>query len=120
MTQLLLQALKSLRTAGITDEYTLQSQIADLMTKQGFSYVKEASLAPKVRVDFWVEDEIILEVKHNKPQRKLLLAQLNRYAQIDKVQALILVTEKSVYLPTTLKGKPLYIVVLNRLWGVAL
>ena len=48
------------------------------------------------------------------------MRQLTRYAACEQVQALILVTEKTVPVPRTLCGKPVRLLCLNRLWGIAL
>ena len=49
-----------------------------------------------------------------------ILRQLTRYAACPQVASLILVTEKTVPVPHTLCGKPVRLLCLNRLWGIAL
>jgi hypothetical protein len=49
-----------------------------------------------------------------------LLNQLRRYAACEQIESLILVTEKTVALPHTIGGKPVRLICLNRLWGIAL
>ena len=60
------------------------------------------------------------QIKRGKPDRARLIAQLTRYAQCEQLTGLILVAEKSISLPRTTAGKPLQIICLNRLWGIAL
>ena len=119
-TEDLSEALKTLRIAGVFDEYVLHTAIADLFDGRGIPYVKEASLGRYARVDFLVDNRFAIEVKHTRPPRQTLLRQLKRYADSDTVQEVFLVTERSVNLPGSINGKPLHIIVLNRLWGVAL
>ncbi len=114
------EALKTLRIAGVFDEYALQEEISDLFDVCGFLYSKEARLGPYARVDFLVDGRFAVEIKHNRPPRRVLLRQLGRYADSAAVEELFLVTERSVNLPERIGGKPLHIIVLNRLWGVAL
>ena len=49
-----------------------------------------------------------------------LRAQLERYLASDDLAAVVVVTQRAVSLPRTLHGKPVELVPLNRLWGVAL
>ena len=45
---------------------------------------------------------------------------LRRYLASDELDAVIVVTQRVTYLPERIDGKPVYLISLNRLWGVAL
>ena len=62
-------------------------------------------------IDF--PDEDLASLSHGETLSRLL-------AIDEQIEALILVTEKTVALPRTIGGKPVKLVCLNRLWGIAL
>lgn len=119
MTKELLSALRSLRTPILTDEYQLHGLIEQALSLRGIAYEKEWRLGPYARVDFLCQD-VAIEAKKGRPQRRALIKQLSRYLQYDQIKEIIVVTEQTVDLPETLLGKPVHVVALNRLWGVAL
>ena len=61
-----------------------------------------------------------IEVKKGRPVSAQLRAQLARYLESDALDAVIVVTQRVTRLPERIDGKPVYIISLNRLWGVAL
>ncbi len=115
----LTSALSTLRIPLTESEYQLHEWIAAALEGGGFAVQHEAVVAPRCRVDFLV-DGVGIEVKRGKPQRAPLIRQCSRYLASAEVEALILVLDASVTLPSTLVGKPLVTFGLNRLWGVAL
>ena len=112
-------ALETLRIPLTESEYQLHELIAAALHDGGFVVQHEAKLAPRCRVDFLV-DGVGIEVKRGKPDRRRLLEQCRRYLEQDALEALILVVDTRVALPDTLCGKPVVVVALNRLWGIAL
>ena len=61
-----------------------------------------------------------IEVKRGKPDRLRLLEQCRRYLSQDALEALVIVVDTRVSLPDTICGKPVVVIGLNRLWGIAL
>jgi hypothetical protein len=61
-------------------------------------------------------------VKKGKPNRNQLAAQINRYAEFEIVDAVIIVMETSLFNPIkeTWNGKPCAVFGLQKLWGIAL
>lgn len=114
-----LQALQTLRAPIQQGEYDLHRLVMDALAAQGIPCEHEVPLAPRCRIDLMCGG-VGIEIKRGKPVRGRLKEQLTRYAQCDGVESLILVVERSVDLPRTLCGKPLRVVCLNRLWGIAL
>ena len=113
------EALQSLRAPIQQGEYDLHRMVMDALQAQGIAYEHEVPLAPRCRIDLMCGG-VGIEIKRGKPQRARLMEQLTRYARCEQVEALILVVERSVDLPRMLCGKPLRVVCLNRLWGIAL
>lgn len=94
-----------------TTEHDLQQGIGAVLA-QGFEHCRaEAAISPKDRPDFLVYAEdctVAVEVKV-RGSFALILRQLGRYAQHDRVDALVLAAGRRTLLPgmpTTLLGKP--------------
>lgn len=115
----IVRALKALRIPLIENEYTLHDMIAAVLRDGGFCVCHEARLAPRCRIDFLVGG-VGIEVKRGKQDRKKLRAQCEKYLACDALDALIVVLDGAVMLPDTLCGKPVRVIGLNKLWGVAL
>ena len=112
-------ALERLRIPVTDSEYQLHDLIAAALHDGGFVVRHEARLAPRCRVDFLCEG-VGIEVKRGRPDRWRLAEQCRRYLAQDALEALILVVDTQVALPDALCGKPVIVVALNRLWGIAL
>lgn len=115
----IVSTLKALRIPLIENEYTLHDMIAAVLQDGGFCVSHEVRLAPRCRIDF-VVDNVGIEVKRGKQDRKRLRAQCERYLACDALDALIVVLDGAVMLPDTLCGKPVCVIGLNKLWGIAL
>ena len=113
------RALETLRIPLTDSEYQLHELIAAALHDGGFVVRHEVPIAPRCRIDFLV-DGVGIEVKRGKPDRRRLLAQCRRYLEQPALEALILVVDTRVALPDALCGKPVVVVGLNRLWGIAL
>ena len=50
----------------------------------------------------------------------MLVEQCRRYLESDALEALVIVVDTRVKLPNTLCGKPVIVIGLNKLWGIAL
>ena len=114
-----LQALQTLRAPIQQGEYDLHRLVMDALDKASVAYEHEVPLAPRCRIDLMCGD-VGIEVKRGSVDRARIRQQLQRYAGCEQVAGLILVTEKTVDLPRTMNGKPVRLVCLNRLWGIAL
>jgi hypothetical protein len=93
--------------------------IAAALLDGGFDVRHEAAIAPRCRIDFLI-DRIGIEVKKGRPERGRLIRQAERYLSSDKLDALIIAVERNVDVPSFICGKPVTVMGLNRLWGVAL
>ena len=117
--QTVLAALSTLRAPKARDEYDLHTQTAQALAAARLSFRHEAPVAPRRRVDFLC-GSVAIEVKRGRPARAPLLTQLAAYARSPLVSSVVLVTERAPALPGSVCGKPLAIIGLQRLWGVAL
>ncbi|MBE5804782.1 MAG: hypothetical protein E7316_09760 [Clostridiales bacterium] len=115
----LIEALQTLRAPIQQGEYDLHRLVMETLAAHGIPCEHEVSLAPRCRIDLMCGG-VGIEIKRGKPVRGRLLEQLTRYARCEGVQGLILVVERSVDLPGSLCGKPVRVICLNRLWGIAL
>ena len=115
----ILTALRALRAPIQQGEYDLHRLVMDALDAAGIAYEHEVSLAPRCRIDLMC-GRVGVEIKRGRVERAKVLRQLTRYAACPQVAGLILVTEKSLGLPREIGGKPVRVICLNRLWGIAL
>lgn len=115
----IIDALAAVRMPAQPEEYDIHAQVASALGAAGLSYEHEYKLGPRCRIDFRV-GRVGIEVKKGRPATSELTRQLRRYLASDALDAVIVVMQRVTRLPATIGGKPVYIVSLNRLWGVAL
>lgn len=116
----ILSALGRIRIGVTNSEFEIQQLIDEVLDEQGISYTKEYKLAPRNRIDFFIDSGIGIEVKRGKPNKTQVVRQLERYTSFDEIRAVILVVDRNVSIPDKIKGKRCILFGLNRLWGVAL
>ncbi len=112
-------ALASVRMPAQPEEYDIHAAVAEALAEAGLEYEHEYRLGPRRRIDFRV-GRVGIEVKKGRPASSELREQLRRYLESDALDAAIVVTQRVTALPATICGKPVRLVSLNRLWGVAL
>lgn len=100
---------------ALNNEETLKQQMAEAMALAGIKYAKEYILDAKNRIDFMVEGSIGVEVKI-KGSAKDIYKQCERYCAFDEVSSLVLVTSKTIGFPSSINGKPAYLVRLGNSW----
>lgn len=112
-------ALRELRPPFAPYEADLHRLVESRLISGGFAYEHEARVGAGCRVDYLVGG-VAIEIKKGRPAPAALLAQLQRYMRCEAVRGMIVVSERSVALPPELCGKPLRLLALRQLWGVAL
>ena len=112
-------ALAAIRMPAQPEEYDIHAQVASALGAAGLPYEHEYRLGPRRRIDFRV-GRVGIEVKKGRPASSALRAQLQKYLESDALDGMIVVTQRATRLPSTLCGKPVALLSLNRLWGVAL
>ena len=95
-------------------EMELQYGIGVALDRAGIEYSREHRLDRKNRVDFFANG-IAIEVKIQ-GSAKNIYDQCWRYAEFPTVEAVVLVTSKTVTLPDTLNGKPCRVVRTGEAW----
>ena len=115
----IVDAISALRAPLQQGEYDLHRLVMDALDAAQIPWEHEVKLAPRCRIDLMCGN-VGVEIKRGKVERARILEQLRKYAACEQVQGLILVTEKTVPLPHTIYGKPVRLICLNRLWGIAL
>ena len=113
------EALTALRAPLQQGEYDLHRLVMEALSEAGIPYAHEVNLAPRCRIDLMC-GRVGIEIKRGKPEPQRIRQQLARYAACEGVDGLILVAERTVVVPHTLCGKPVRVICLNRLWGIAL
>lgn len=121
MVQQVLAALREIRAPLITEELDLHGLVASRLREAGIPHRREVPIGPRMRVDF-LAGRVGIECKKGKPNSTSLLRQVERYCRSPEVEALIVVVPWSRHLdlPDVVAGKPVHVLSLNRLWGMAL
>jgi len=112
-------ALSTVRMPAQPEEYDIHAAVADALADAGLEYTHEYKLGPRCRIDFLV-GRVGVEVKKGRPATADLTRQLRRYLESDALDGVIVVTQRVTALPTAIHDKPVRLISLNRLWGVAL
>jgi len=115
----IIEAISALRAPLQQGEYDLHRLVMDALDAAALPWEHEVKLAPRCRIDLMC-GSVGIEIKRGKVERARILEQLRKYAECPQVQGLILVTEKTVPVPHAIGGKPVRLICLNRLWGIAL
>lgn len=115
----ILRILSRLRVPPQPEEYEIHHMISEILTKSRIEFIHEYRLAPGRRIDFRC-GRVGIEVKKGRPEAKVLQKQLERYLESSDIDTVIVVMQQQCRLPSAILGKPVYLLSLNRLWGVAL
>lgn len=115
----IIEALAAVRMPAQPEEYDIHAAVAEALGAARLPFEHEVRLGPRRRIDFRV-GRVGIEVKKGRPASSELAAQLRRYLESDALDAVVVVTQRVTALPATINGKPVRLVSLNRLWGVAL
>lgn len=117
--KILAEALAGLRVSAVPGEYDLHEMVFEALKKAGYQPRHEVSLGPRRRIDF-VVDGLGIEIKKGRPVRRAIMEQAARYLESDELEGMLVVVERSANLPGRILNKPVLVMGLNRLWGVAL
>lgn len=116
---LIIRALSAVRIPTMPGEYDLHAEVSAALANAGIAHVHEYKLGPRRRIDF-LAGRVGIEIKKGRPIASKLREQLSRYMESGDLDAVVVVTQQALPLPRTITGKPVELVSLNRLWGVAL
>lgn len=117
--KILINILEQIKVGFLPQETQIHSIIAESLVKNGIEFQHEYRLSSDSRIDF-LSGNIGVEVKKSTVKDKDLLKQLKKYSESDKISKIILVTTKSVNIPSFINNKQIYIVNLYRNWSISL
>lgn len=103
----------------LTNEKATQADIHQLLTAHlpaDVEVEREFSLSPADRPDFLIGGAVVIEVKIKRSSNVDTLRQLVRYAEDERVQAIVLASNRAMDLPREINGKPARFVSLGRGW----
>ena len=113
-------ALRSIRISlGGRPEMEIHAALAAALEAAGIQVRREFLFAPGCRADLWVKG-IVIEAKRLRPPKELIQAQIERYSQAAAVRGIFVVLERSLRLPREMNDKPVRVISLHALWGVAI
>jgi len=115
----ILSVLHTIRLTAIIEEKDIHAAIIKEFQKNNICFQHEHKIGKGRRVDFFCNG-VVIEVKKLRPQKDRLIKQINRYLEIPGVTAVIIVLQKSIDLKKTMRDKSVYIISLNRNWGIAI
>ena len=116
---IIVNAISDIRLSLSKDEFSMYESINTILSKNEISFSREVNIGGGSRLDYLC-DNIAIEVKRGKPNRKILVKQIGRYMTSPSVESLILVVERNVDLPEIVGSKPCFVLSLNKQWGIAL
>ena len=119
MMETIIDALSRLRAPLQQGEYDLHRLVMDALDAADIPWAHEVKLAPRCRIDLMC-GSVGIEIKRGRIETARVREQLRKYAACPQITGLILVTEKTIPLPHTIGGKPVRLICLNRLWGIAI
>lgn len=101
----------------LTSEQHVQDEIENRFKAFNVPYKREyeSGLPKEDRPDFFVADAIAVEVKI-KYSKYAIYKQLERYAMLDKVKMVVLITSKAMGLPETINNKPIHYISISTAW----
>ena len=97
------------------DEKSAQVALQAAFLADGIPHEREFSLSKADIVDFLIEGGIALEMKL-KGSRSQILRQIERYAEHDQVQEIILLTGRCMHIPDEINGKRAVVVWMSGAW----
>jgi hypothetical protein len=98
----------------IGHEALLQMDLEKHFVARGVPYEREFRFSATERVDFFVDGHIALELKIH-ASRRAILRQMERYAAVERVDSLILMTAAAMGMAPRINDKPVYVVQLGRM-----
>lgn len=101
---------------SLDNEKQVQKQVQELLKKNGIEHIREYKLDDKNIPDFFfINTGLCVEIKI-KGGKKAIYRQLVRYSEFEQVEALILLTNKSMSLPLSINNKPTKIINMGMSW----
>ncbi len=95
-------------------EERLQREVEEALTAHGYIFGREVNLTDEARIDFVVEHVgVEAKVKGSPIQ---IFRQVEKYCEAPLIEGIILITSKTMALPTLIKGKPARVIRIGEAW----
>ncbi|WP_312139257.1 hypothetical protein [Brevundimonas sp.] len=100
----------------LADEKACQAQMHEHLTANlSWPVEREPRLTPRDIPDFMIEGVAVeVKMKHQRPAD--IIRQLERYAKLPMVKALVLASNRPCNLPDSMNGKPVLCISLGKAW----
>ena len=115
----IINAVCGIRVASILPEYDIHRLVQQALDNSKIAYRHEAALEKGKRADFLV-NRTAIEIKQGKPSKSLVQKQIAGYLQSDLIDDIVVITRRSLRLPAKIGAKQVFVLSLDRLWGVSL
>jgi len=116
------QTIRAIRMSSpAVTEAEIVDLVADALVADGHTVRREVRLPRGAgRVDLWVDDGIVVEVKKGKTAAQDVKRQVTRYARCVRVRGVIIASERGLIglRDITVDGTPVVYVALSAAWGV--
>lgn len=99
---------------SLANEKALQREFAAVLSDAGIEFLREHRLGSRDIIDFMIGG-MGIEMKLRAP-RLSIYRQCERYCGYDEVQSLVLATNTAMGMPSTVAGKPVFVVYLGTAW----
>lgn len=115
----IVESLNNLRVMPVSYEFQIYEDIEKILVERSIPYNREVKIGKNSRIDFLC-DRVGIEVKKGKPNRKKVERQVSRYCGSAMIDSLILIVERSLFGHLNeVRGKKVYYIALNKLWGLS-
>ena len=114
--QEIIEKISKVKFKNLTNEKKLQYELMEVLSS--FNISKEFYLTKKDIIDFVIEKDNInigIEIKIKGSPREIY-RQIERYSKNDYLSCILLISNKSMGLPTSINEKPLYFYNIGRNW----
>ena len=115
----IIHAVSVIRVAAVLPEYDIHRLVQQALDNSKIAYRHEAVLGKGKRTDFLV-NRTAIEIKQGKHSASLVQRQIAGYLQSDLIDDIVVITRRALRLPAQIGGKQVFILSLDRLWGVSL
>ena len=114
-----MDAVSAIRVTGVLPENDIHRLVERAFIENGLDCAHEFKLGRGRRVDFMV-NRTAVEIKQGTPAASAVRKQIAGYLESDEVDDLVVITRRNLRLPTSIGGKQVFVLSLDRLWGISL
>lgn len=99
---------------NLSNEKLLQNDLEKYFKESNLDFKREFKIGSNSILDFFI-DGLAIEVKiQSKSSNLNIYKQLEKYSEFEEIKNILLITSKSLSLPSQINNKPLYILNLSK------